>query len=52
MYPNWSLTNDLLFKETFANKDNRKQLEFLLELLLDYPVGFLKDKLEVDLKVL
>ena len=48
MYPNWSLTNDLLFKETFANKDNRKQLEFLLELLLDYPVGFLKDKLEVD----
>ena len=49
LYPNYdSLTNDLLFKETFANKDNRRQLEFLLELLLDYPTGFLKDKLEVD----
>ena len=48
MYLNYSLTNDILFKETFANKENRKQLEFLLELLLDYPPGLLKNKLEVE----
>lgn len=48
LYLNCSLTNDVLFKETFANKNNRKQLEFLLELLLDYPPGLLKDKLEVE----
>ena len=44
---NESLMDDILFKETFANKANRRQLEFLLEKVLEYPTGFLKDKLEV-----
>ena len=48
MYPKTdSLMNDILFKETFADKDNRRQLEFLLELLLEYPEGYLKNRLEV-----
>lgn len=42
-----TLMNDLLFKETFANPDNRRQLEFLLEQILEYPVGYLHNKLEV-----
>lgn len=42
-----SLMHDLLFKETFAHKTNRKQLERLLELILDYPENYLKDKLIV-----
>ena len=43
-----SLMHDLLFKETFANIANRKQLERLIELLLDYPEGYLRDKLTVQ----
>ena len=39
--------HDLIFKETFADKDNRRQLEKLLELILEYPKGYLKNKLEV-----
>ena len=42
-----SLMHDLLFKETFANEKNRRQLERLLELILDYPENYLKDKLIV-----
>ncbi len=42
-----TLMNDLLFKETFANPDNRRQLEFLLKQLLEYPKGYLHNKLEV-----
>lgn len=42
-----TLMNDLLFKETFASPDNRRQLEFLLEQLLEYPKGYLHNKLEV-----
>ena len=42
-----TLMNDLLFKETFANPDNRRQLEFLLEQILEYPKGYLHNKLEV-----
>ena len=42
-----SLMSDILFKETFANIENRRQLERLLELILELPKGFLKDKLEV-----
>ncbi len=43
-----SLMNDLIFKEAFANKHNRKALEFLLELFLDLPKGSLRNKLEVE----
>ena len=43
-----TLMNDLLFKETFASPDNRRQLEFLLEQLLEYPKGYLHNKLEVE----
>ena len=43
-----TLMNDLLFKETFANPDNRRQLEFLLEQILEYPKGYLHNKLEVE----
>ena len=39
--------HDLIFKETFADKDNRKQLEKLLELILEYPQGYLNNKLDV-----
>lgn len=39
--------HDLLFKETFANKSNRRQLEKLLEDFLDYPKGCLHNKLKV-----
>lgn len=44
---NDTLMHDLIFKENFADKDNRRQLEKLLELILEYPSGYLKDKLEV-----
>ena len=43
-----SLMHDLLFKETFANIANRKQLERLIELLFDYPEGYLRNKLSVQ----
>ena len=43
-----SLMHDLLFKETFANIANRKQLERLIELLFDYPKGYLRNKLSVQ----
>lgn len=43
-----SLTNDLLFKETFGNPHNIKALEYLLESYFDYPEGFLKGKLAVN----
>ena len=43
----YNLMSDLLFKETFANTTNRKQLEHLLELLLEYPEGYLHNKLDV-----
>ena len=39
--------HDLIFKETFADKDNRRQLEKLLELVLEYPQGYLNNKLDV-----
>ena len=39
--------HDLIFKETFADKDNRRQLEKLLELILEYPQGYLNNKLDV-----
>ncbi len=42
------LMHDLLFKETFANVANRKQLERLIELLFDYPEGYLRNKLSVQ----
>ena len=44
---NDTLMHDLIFKETFADKDNRKQLEKLLELILEYPQGYLNNKLDV-----
>ena len=48
MYKNKdTLMHDLIFKETFANPDNRRQLEKLLELILEYPEGYLKNKLDV-----
>lgn len=43
-----SLTNDLLFKETFGHPYNIKALEYLLEAYFDYPDGFLKSKLAVN----
>ena len=43
-----SLMDDLLFKEAFAHPDNRKVLEDLLEVLLDYEEGFLHNKLKVE----
>ena len=44
---NDTLMHDLIFKETFADKDNRRQLEKLLELILEYPQGYLNNKLDV-----
>ena len=44
---NDTLMHDVIFKETFADKDNRKQLEKLLELILEYPQGYLNNKLDV-----
>ena len=45
---NQTLMHDLLFKETFANPHNRRQLEFFLEQILGYKTGFLYDKLDVS----
>ena len=45
---NQTLMHDLLFKETFANPHNRRQLEFFLEQILGYKIGFLYDKLDVS----
>ena len=43
-----TLMHDLLFKETFADPHNRRQLEFFLEQILGYKTGFLYDKLDVS----
>ena len=43
-----SLMNDIIFKESFANKHNRKALEFLLELFLGLDKGSLSGKLKVQ----
>lgn len=43
-----TLTNDLLFKETYGNPHNIRALEYLLESYFDYPKDFLKDKLAVN----
>ena len=49
MYQNYdTLMNDITFKEAFADIHNRRQLENFLETLLDYPKGYLKDKLSVS----
>ncbi|MDE5539519.1 MAG: Rpn family recombination-promoting nuclease/putative transposase, partial [Bacilli bacterium] len=45
------LTNDILFKDTYSRKENRKYLEDLLECYYGYPRGFLKDKLKVSHEV-
>ena len=42
-----SLMSDILFKETLASESNRKQLEFLLEQLLEFPEHSLSGKLKV-----
>ena len=42
-----SLMHDLLFKEVFADTHNRKQLMHLLELVLDWKLDNVKDKLKV-----
>ena len=48
MFPNYNtLMQDVIFKESFANEHNRRQLESLLENLLDYEKGYLRDKLTV-----
>jgi len=41
------LTDDLLFKETFGRRENRKFLEDLLECYHNYDKGYLKNKLDV-----
>ena len=43
-----TLMHDLLFKETFADPHNRRQLEFFLEQILGYKTGYLHDKLDVS----
>ena len=43
-----TLMNDITFKESFADPHNRKQLESLLENLLELPKGSLKNKLSVS----
>ena len=43
-----TLMHDLLFKETFADPHNRRQLEFFLEQILGYKTGFLHNKLDVS----
>ncbi len=49
MYPNYNtLMHDIIFKESFANEHNRRQLESLLENLLGYEKGYLKNKLKVS----
>jgi predicted transposase/invertase (TIGR01784 family) len=42
------LTDDLLFKETFGMKQNRKYLEDLLESYYGFPKHYLKGKLDVS----
>jgi len=42
-----ALTNDILFKDTFGLPSNIQFLEYLLEAYYNYPVGYLKGKLEV-----
>ena len=49
MYQDYdTLMHDITFKESFADIHNRRQLEHLLEMLLEYPKGSLKDKLSVS----
>ena len=43
-----TLMHDLLFKETFADPHNRRQLEFFLEQILGYETGYLHNKLDVS----
>lgn len=43
-----TLTNDLIFKETYANIHNRAALEYLLEEFFNLPKYSLKNKLQVS----